>query len=101
MSGDFIKVMAAPPSAPQFYFIGGQIGAPGQKDFHAGLTLTQAILASGGTTRFAGNKAKISRQGADGRLTTIEYNVKQIEEGKIPDPQLQSGDRLEVGRGHW
>ncbi|MGI8654780.1 MAG: polysaccharide biosynthesis/export family protein [Pyrinomonadaceae bacterium] len=101
MPGDFIKVMGAPPLAPQFYFIGGQIGAPGQKDFHAGLTLTQAILASGGTTRFAGSKAKVSRQGADGRLTATEYNLKQIEEGKTPDPHLQPGDRLEVGRGHW
>lgn len=101
MPGDFIKVMAAPPLAPQFYFIGGQIGAPGQKDFHNGLTLTQAILASGGTTRFAGSKAKVFRQGADGLLTTTEYNLKQIEEGKIPDPHLQPGDRLEVGRGHW
>jgi len=101
MPGDFIKVMAAPPLAPQFYFIGGQIGAPGQKDFHNGLTLTQAILASGGTTRFAGSKAKVFRQGADGLLTTTEYNLKQIEEGKSPDPHLQPGDRLEVGRGHW
>lgn len=101
MPGDFIKVTAAPPPAPQFYFIGGQIGAPGQKDFHTGLTLTQAILASGGTTRFAGSKAKVSRQGADGRLTTTEYNLKQIEDGKTPDPHLQPGDRLEVGRGHW
>ncbi len=101
MPGDFIKVMATPPPVPQFYFIGGQIGAPGQKDFHTGLTLTQAILASGGTTRFAGSKAKVSRQGADGRLTTTEYNLKQIEDGKTPDPHLQPGDRLEVGRGRW
>ena len=101
LPGDFIKVVAAPPPAPKFYFIGGQISTPGQKDFHAGLTLTQAILASGGTTNAAGNKAKLSRQGMDKRLTTTEYNLKQIEEGKIPDPLLQPGDRLEVGRGHW
>ncbi len=101
LPGDFIKVVAAPPRATQFYFIGGQIVTPGQRDFHAGLTLTQAILASGGTTNAAGNKAKLSRQGADKRLTTTEYNLKQIEEGKIPDPLLQPGDRLEVGRGHW
>lgn len=100
-SGDVIKVMAAPPAAPQFYFIGGQVNAPGQKDFHAGLTLTQAILASGGASRFAGGKVKVSRQGADGRLVMTEYNLKQIEDGKVPDPALQPGDRIEVGRGHW
>jgi hypothetical protein len=65
------------------------------------LTLTQAVLASGGTTRFAGSKVKVARQGADGKLVTTEYNLKQIEAGKIPDPVLQAGDRLEVGRGSW
>jgi protein involved in polysaccharide export with SLBB domain len=101
MPGDLIRLTAAPPLAPQFFFIGGQVNAPGQKDFHAGLTLTQAILASGGTTRFAGDKIKVSRQGADGRLAVTEYKLKLIEDGKIPDPHLQPGDRIEVGRGHW
>lgn len=100
-SGDVIKVMAAPPAPAQFYFIGGQVNSPGQKDFHAGLTLTQAVLASGGIARFANSKVRVSRQGADGRLVTTEYNLKEIEEGKVPDPTLQAGDRVEVGRGHW
>ncbi len=98
---DVIRLIGAPPPAPQFFFIGGQISAPGQKDFHKGLTLTQAILASGGVTRFAGNKVKVMRQGADGRLTTTEYNLKKIEQGKDPDPQLEAGDRIEVTRGGW
>lgn len=101
LPGDVVSLTALPPAPPQFFYIGGQVAAPGQKDFHAGLTLTQAVLASGGTTRFAGSKVKVSRQGADGRLVTTEYNLKQIEAGKIPDPVLQAGDRLEVGRGSW
>jgi protein involved in polysaccharide export with SLBB domain len=101
LPGDVITLTAIPPAPPQFFYIGGQVNSPGQKDFHAGLTLTQAVLASGGTTRFAGSKVKVSRQGADGRLTATEYNLKQIEAGKIPDPVLQPGDRLEVGRGSW
>jgi polysaccharide export outer membrane protein len=101
LPGDVITVTAAPPPPPQFFYIGGQISSPGQKAFHRGLTLSQAVLASGGTTRFAGNKIKVSRQGADGRLTTTEYNLKQIEQGKIPDPMLEAGDRIEVGRGGW
>jgi protein involved in polysaccharide export with SLBB domain len=101
LPGDVVTLAALPPAPPQFFYIGGQVAAPGQKDFHAGLTLTQAVLASGGTTRFAGSKVKVSRQGADGRLVTTEYNLKQIEAGKIPDPVLLAGDRLEVGRGSW
>jgi protein involved in polysaccharide export with SLBB domain len=99
--GDVITLSLAPPKPPQFYFIGGQIHMPGQKDFHAGITLTQAILASGGLSRFAGSKVKVSRQGPDGRLVTTEYNLKQIENGKVPDPLLQPGDRVELGRGGW
>ncbi|HYE64779.1 MAG TPA: polysaccharide biosynthesis/export family protein, partial [Pyrinomonadaceae bacterium] len=99
--GDVIIFSAPPKPAPQFFFIGGQVNSPGQKEFHAGLTLTQAILASGGVSRLAGHKVKISRQGADGRLVSTEYNLKQIDEGKVPDPLLQPGDRLEVGRGRW
>jgi protein involved in polysaccharide export with SLBB domain len=101
LPGDVITLTAAPPAPPQFFYIGGQVNSPGQKDFHAGMTLTQAVLASGGTTRFAGGKVKVSRQGEDGRLATTEYSLKQIESGKIPDPVLQPGDRLDVGRGSW
>lgn len=96
--GDVIKLA---PALPQFYFIGGAITDPGQKGFHSGLTLTQAILAAGGTTRFAGSEVKVSRTGADGRLVTTKYNLKKIEEGKIPDPVLQPGDRVEVSRSGW
>ena len=101
LPGDVITLVALPPTQPQFFYIGGQINSPGQKDFHAGMTLTQAVLASGGTTRFAGSKVKISRQGADGRLAATEYNLKQIEAGKDPDPVLQPGDRLDVSRSGW
>lgn len=98
---DVIRLAAAPPPAPLFFYIVGQVASPGQKDFHQGITLTQAIFAAGGATRFAGSKAKVMRQGADGRLTTAEYNLKKIEEGKDPDPQLEAGDRIEITRSGW
>lgn len=98
LPGDVIKLTAA---LPQFYFVGGAVSDPGQKSFHTGLTLTQAILAAGGTTRFAASEVKVSRQGADGRLVMTKYNLKKIEEGKVPDPTLQPGDRIEVTRAGW
>jgi polysaccharide export outer membrane protein len=95
--GDIINITARPQ---EFFYIGGQINAPGQKDFHPGMTLTQAILASGGVARDAGNKVRVavSRQGADGRLVATEYLLNDIESGQVPDPRLQAGDRVEVGR---
>ena len=94
--GDAVRVSGLPPGPTEFFFIGGQISSPGQKPYYSGLTLTQAILASNGTSRGAGSKVRVSRQLADGRLTTEEYNLRKIQEGKIPDPVLQKGDRIEV-----
>jgi protein involved in polysaccharide export with SLBB domain len=98
--GDSIKVSGMPPTPTEFFFIGGEINSPGQKVYHPGLTLTQAILASGGTNRSAGSSVRVSRQGADGRLTTEEHNLRKILSGKIPDPVVQKGDRIEVGQAN-
>lgn len=96
VSGDVIKVSGGATGPEEFFFIGGQISSPGQKAYHAGLTLTQAILASGGTSTKAGSRIRVSRQNADGLLTTQEYNLRKIQTGKIPDPSLEKGDRVEV-----
>jgi protein involved in polysaccharide export with SLBB domain len=95
VSGDSIKVSGTPASPTEFFFVGGQITSPGQKPYHAGLTLTQAILASGGTKAGAA-KVRVSRQGVGGLLTTDEYNLRKIQSGKAVDPALQKGDRIEV-----
>ncbi len=97
LPGDVIKVSGMPPGPTEFLFVGGEINSAGQKPYHAGVTLTQAILASGGTTKAAGQRVRVARQGADGRLITEEYNLRKIQDGKIPDPVLQPGDRIQVG----
>ncbi|MCM3900233.1 MAG: polysaccharide biosynthesis/export family protein [Pyrinomonadaceae bacterium] len=94
--GDVIKVLAMPVGPTEFFFAGGEVASPGQKPYHAGLTLTQAILASGGPTKNAGTKVQVSRQAANGRLVKTEYNLRNIQNGKAPDPVLQKGDRLEM-----
>jgi protein involved in polysaccharide export with SLBB domain len=94
--GDVLKVLGSATS--EYFFAGGEVNAPGQKLFHNGLTLTQAILASGGTSRNASNRVRVSRQSADGRLVSFEYNLQNIRAGKSPDPILQKGDRIEVTR---
>ena len=93
--GDVVNLVAR---LPEFFYIGGEIAAPGQKDFHSGMTLTQGLLASGGVTRLSAGRVKVSRQGADGRLVSKEYVLKEIEDGVIPDPPLVAGDRVEVAR---
>lgn len=95
--GDVINLQ---PRPQEFYYVGGQVGSPGQRDFHAGITLTQAILAAGGVTRNGTKRTvvTVSRQGADGRLVATDYVLQEIEEGRAPDPRIQPGDRIEIGR---
>ena len=95
-AGDVIKVSGPPPAPTEFFFIGGAINSPGQKPFHAGITLTQAILASGGASANAGDRIKVSRLGNNGRLISSEYNLRRVQLGRAVDPVLQKGDRIEV-----
>lgn len=90
--GDVINLTAR---QQDFYYIAGHtIGYPGQKPFQPGITLVQAILAAGGLAR--DGAVELSREGADGRLSTTKLNLKEIKSGKIQDPKLQPGDRVEV-----
>jgi protein involved in polysaccharide export with SLBB domain len=92
--GDVINVL---PKQQQFYFIGGKVEAPGQKEFHGGITLTQAILAAGGSLHES-KTALVTRQADGGNLSTSKFSLKAITTGGTPDPPLQPGDRVEVIR---
>jgi protein involved in polysaccharide export with SLBB domain len=93
--GDVVNLVVRPP---EFFYVGGEINQPGQKEFHTGMTLTQAVLASGGMTRLSSGRVRVSRAGADGRLASQEYTLREIEDGVVPDPAIRAGDRIEVSR---
>ena len=93
--GDMISVSVRPQ---EFYYIAGRINQPGQKTFQSGITLLQAILAAGGLKRQNDNLVDMSREGQDGRLVTTRFKLKEIKAGKIQDPRVQPGDRIEVVR---
>jgi protein involved in polysaccharide export with SLBB domain len=82
---------------PQFYYIGGNVISAGQKDFHQGMTLTQAIFASGGLRKYSVKKITIRRKNTAGLLVATEVNFKAVNDGKEPDPLLEAGDTIEVG----
>ncbi len=90
MSGDVVKISSP---AKEFIYIGGDVVAPGEKGFHTGMTLTQALLASGGARS---TKVTIAKRNADGLLNIREYDLRQINQGKVTDPILEAGDRIEV-----
>jgi protein involved in polysaccharide export with SLBB domain len=84
-------------TSQQFIFIGGEVISGGQKDFHEGLTLTQAVLVAGGVKKEKVRKVIIRRKNSEGLLISNEYDLKSIKDGKSPDPTLQAGDVIEVG----
>ena len=99
--GDIVEfkssdLFADDSDAPQFYYIGGNINSVGQKDFHAGLSLTQAILASGGLKKSTVKKVIIRRKNQEGLLTPLEYDLNAIKAGKQPDPLIHAGDTIEI-----
>ena len=101
MNGDLVQVSSASPPLPQYFYVYGEINSPGEKAYRAGLTLTQSILASGGITQNASSKVKLTSQNAGKASPPVDYNVREILEGRKADPVLKPGDRLEVIRGRW
>jgi len=95
--GDQIKINGTGSSA-KFLYVGGAVSAPGEKVFREGMTLTQALLSAGGAARAENTVVKIARRNANGFLSTSEYKLRSIEEGKSPDPVVQPGDRIEVAK---
>jgi protein involved in polysaccharide export with SLBB domain len=98
MPGDVIKITSAPAAAAKFVYVGGEVASPGEKAFREGITLTQALLSAGGISA-TGKTIRIARRNAAGYLSTSEFNLRSIEQGKTPDPLLEAGDRIEVVRG--
>jgi len=90
--GDVITVQANPA---QFFYVDGEVRSSGEKSFHPGLTLTQAIMAAGGLTKNA-KEALLARDNGKGFLNISHYKLKEVNSGKIADPVLQAGDRITI-----
>lgn len=93
-TGDVINLH---PNETQFIYVGGEVKAPGEKIFRRGLTLTQAILSAGGVT----SKSKVAEVGRDdgrGFLVKTSFTLKDIQTGKVMDPQIKAGDRIMILR---
>ena len=99
LPGDTVRVSGSAGIAKHFIYVGGDVTAPGEKEFRDGMTLTQAVMSAGGISRSGKTSVRVSRRNPDGFLAAREYSLRSIEEGKSPDPLLQAGDRIEVIQG--
>lgn len=93
--GDQLHFFGGGANAVGSYFISGEVVSGGQKDLTAGLTLYQAIVASGGA-KGDPKKAVIRRKNGKGMLAATELNLRSIKDGKAMDPVLAAGDIVEI-----
>jgi len=99
LPGDAIKISGGAATVKQFVYVGGDVASPGEREFRDGMTLTQALLSAGGTSRTGKPVVKVARRNGSGFLSSSEFNLRSIEDGKSQDPVLEAGDRIEVARG--
>lgn len=77
-------------------YVEGKVKKPGVFDYQPGMTALSACIIAGGFDKFsAPNRTKIIRQTEAG-IETIDINLDRVQTGKLPDLELQPGDRVHV-----
>jgi polysaccharide export outer membrane protein len=81
----------------QFYYTNGKgFISGGEKLFRQGMTLLQAITASGGLKKDNTKKIIVRRKNEAGLMDSTEIDLQAIKNGKAPDFIIQAGDIIEV-----
>ncbi|CAN5381151.1 hypothetical protein BH20ACI2_BH20ACI2_26270 [soil metagenome] len=89
---EFTIDKSLPPAA---YYVAGKRVTPGEKRLTLGLTLLKAVIEAN-TSVEEPKKAMIRRTNKDGKLNTLEFDLKAIKTGKIPDPTIEAGDIIDI-----
>lgn len=79
----------------RFYYVDGEVRAPGKFPYVSGITVTKAIAAAGGFTDFA-SKRKVKLIRASGRQQTINCN--KVLDHPEQDPLVFPDDKIHVPR---
>lgn len=87
-------------ASPKYYVtVEGEVNRPGRFLLESDLTVSGAVSLAGGLTRFGSQGLKLRRvDPATGRTTIIEVDLKDVRNGKEPDPRLLPNDVVMVGR---
>jgi polysaccharide export outer membrane protein len=82
----------------RFYYVGGEVKAPGRQVYISRITVLKAIQSAGDFTDFANKKAVVLTR-ADGTSITINC-VKAQSDAKL-DVEVFPGDKIHVRRKIW
>lgn len=78
-------------------FVGGEVSKEGPVGYKKGLTAYQALMNAGGPSPLANmSRAWILRDRGDGTTEKIRINLRRVQKGKDPDPELRPGDTVMV-----
>jgi len=91
-SGDVIFVMEG-----QFVVVNGKVHKPGTIPWRGGMTITEAIAEAGGALQEANTREVYIIRGTE----RIPVNVKKILQGRLPDIQLEHGDKVFLEESFW
>lgn len=81
----------------QYVRISGEVERPGRYMLAEGMTLTQALEAAGGLTRYGSPKVRLERaKPAEGEPGNLEVDTRSVRSGESPDPALRPDDALSV-----
>lgn len=81
----------------QYVMISGEVERPGRYMLAEGMTLTKAIEAAGGLTRYGNPKVRLARaKPAEGEPGNLEVDTRAVQAGESPDPALRPDDALSV-----
>ena len=91
-----ITVNVVVPS--RFYFIQGEIRAPGRFQIMSATRVSQAIAGAGGYTEFASGQVVVKR---NGQIFKTIRNARRLERAPDDDILLEPDDIIEVKRSLW
>jgi polysaccharide export outer membrane protein len=93
-NGDLITA-----SAKYYVTVEGEVTRPGRYPIEEEMTLSTAVVAAGGLTRFGKDGVKIRRVSPEtGKTEILEADLKAIRNGKSPDLVLRHNDVITVPR---
>lgn len=82
----------------RYYFIQGEIRAPGRYQIMSATRLSQALAGAGGYTEYASGQVLIKR---GGKIFKTIRNAKRLERAPEDDVLLEPDDIIEVKRSLW
>jgi len=82
----------------RFYFVQGEIRAPGRFQIMSATRVSQAIAGAGGYTEYAHGQVSIKR---DGKIFKVIRNARRLERTPEDDILLEPDDIVEVKRSLW